>query len=213
MVCLREMWHEVNVPLALNLVFAAIPAGVPQARAAITELCERLGLDHEQADDIRLAVTEACTNCVLHSQRDTPGDATFVIDAHVSGDELVIVVRDFGGGILRAPAGSGGLGLGMQLIEQLSTSCEVSSRPGGGTRVEMHFDIAGDDAEMPAPVNSLELGEAEVQAVHGLQTGTNLIGADDPVWDVLRRLGLVQRKGADVPVWSLTMRGRRYRTH
>ena len=63
----------------------------------------------------------------------------------------------------------------------------------------MHFDVAGDDGETPASVNSLELGEAEVQAVQGLQTGTNLIGADDPVWDVLRRLGLVQRKGTDVP--------------
>jgi serine/threonine-protein kinase RsbW len=207
------MWHEVDVPLGLNLVFPAIPEGVPQARAAVTELCEQLGLEDQLADDIRLAVTEACTNCVLHSQGDTPGDATFVIEAHVEGDELVVVVRDFGGGLLRAPAGSGGLGLGMQLIEQLSASSEVSSRPGGGTRVAMHFAVAGEGAAVPAAVNSLELGEAEVQAVHGLQTGTNLVGADDPVWDALRRFGLVQRKGTDVPVWSLTMRGRRYRTH
>jgi serine/threonine-protein kinase RsbW len=155
----------------------------------VTDLCERLGLDSEQADDIRLAVTEACTNCVLHSQGDAPGDATFVLDAHVTGDELVIVVRDFGGGLLQAPVGSGGLGLGMRLIEQLSASSEVSSRPGGGTRVSMHFSVPAGLADVPAIANSLQLGATEIDAV-----------------------GLVQRKGTGVPVWSLTMRGRLYRT-
>jgi serine/threonine-protein kinase RsbW len=196
----------------INLVFPAAPQGVPQARAAVTELCEQLGLDDEQADDIRLAVTEACTNCVLHSHGGEPGDATFVLDAHVTRDELVIVVRDFGGGLEGAPAGSGGLGLGMKLIEQLSASSQVSSRPGGGTRVSMRFIVSPEREQVLAMVNSLQLEDAEVAALRGLQTGTNLVGPDDAVWGVLQDIGLVQRKGANVPVWSLTMRGRLYRT-
>jgi serine/threonine-protein kinase RsbW len=193
-------------------VFPATPEGVPQARIAVTELCERLGLDGEQADDIRLAVTEACTNCVLHSQGESPGEATFVLDASVNHDELVIVVRDFGGGLLRAPVGSGGLGLGLQLIEQLSDGTQISSRAGGGTRVSMRFSIPPEKAQEPSTVNSLQLNEAEIAAVRGLQSGTNRIAADHPVWLALCDLGLVQRKGTDVPVWSLTMRGRLYRT-
>jgi anti-sigma regulatory factor (Ser/Thr protein kinase) len=207
------MWHGLNVPPRLSLVLPATPDGVPRARAAVTDLCDQLGLDDEQADDIRLAVTEACTNCVLHSQgEDDAGDATFVLSAHVAAGELVIVVRDFGGGLLHAPVGSGGLGLGMQLIEQLAESSQISSRPGGGTRVSMRFSVPHELEGPPAMVNSLQLGETEVAAVRGLQTGTNQVAADDPVWEALSHVGLVQRKGTGVPVWSLTMRGRLYRT-
>jgi serine/threonine-protein kinase RsbW len=193
----------------LSLVFPAAPEGVPRARAAVTDLCERLGLDCERVDDIRLAVTEACTNCVLHSQGDGAGNATFVLDAHVDQGALEIVVRDFGGGLLRAPVGSGGLGLGMHLIERLSESSQVSSRPGGGTRVSMRFKVERESAE--APAGALALSDAEIAAMRGLQSGTNQIATDDPVWVALHRVGLVQRKGAGIAVWSLTLRGRLYR--
>jgi serine/threonine-protein kinase RsbW len=206
------MWHGLNVLPRLSLVLPAEPQGVPRARAAVSELCEQLGIDSRQADDIRLAVTEACTNCVLHSQGDESGEATFVLDARVARDELVIVVRDFGGGLLNAPVGSGGLGLGMQLIEQLSVSSQISSRPGGGTRVSMRFSVPPESAEVPGAPNSLQLSEDEVDAIRGLQSGTNQVAADDPVWTALTDVGLVQRKGTGIPVWSLTMRGRLYRT-
>jgi anti-sigma regulatory factor (Ser/Thr protein kinase) len=212
MVRSHEMWDECPVPPRLSLVLPAAPEGVPAARAAVTDLCERLGLAAGQTSDIRLAVTEACTNCVLHSHGDDAGEATFVLTAHVDGDELVIVVRDFGGGLLRAPVGSGGLGLGMRLIEQLSETSQISSRPGGGTRVSMRFNVPPEEAEVAGMVNSLELNDAEVEAIRGLQSGTNQVAPEDPIWDTLRDIGLVQRKGTGVPVWSLTMRGRLYRT-
>jgi serine/threonine-protein kinase RsbW len=196
----------------LSLVLPAVPAGVPRARDAVTDLCDRLGLEQDLADDIRLAVTEACTNCVLHSPTQGASHPTFVLDAHVERDELVVIVRDFGGGLLGAPAGHGGLGLGMQLIEQLSESSQVSSRPGGGTRVAMRFGVPPEKATVPGMVNSLQLSEPEVDAVRGLQTGTNRFAPDDPIWNSLRDVGLVQRKGGGTPVWSLTMRGRLYRT-
>jgi len=196
----------------LSLVLPAVPSGVPRARDAMTDLCGRLGLEQELADDIRLAVTEACTNCVLHSPTQGAAHPTFILDAHVEQGELVVIVRDFGGGLLGAPAGNGGLGLGMKLIEQLSESSQVSSRPGGGTRVAMRFGVPPEKATVPSMVNSLQLSEHEIEAMRGLQTGTNRVSADDPIWATLREVGLVQRKGAGVPVWSLTMRGRLYRT-
>ena len=191
----------------------AVPGGVPRAREAVTDLCERLGLEHDLAEDIRLAVTEACTNCVLHSH--VPGEAphpTFVLDAHLDDGELVVVVRDFGAGFVRATAGGSGLGLGMKLIEHVCESSQVSSHPGGGTRVAMRFDIPPARARAPEVANSLRLGADEVAVVRALQAGVNHRAADEPVWNALRDAGLVQRKGRDVHVWTLTMRGRLYRT-
>jgi serine/threonine-protein kinase RsbW len=196
----------------LSLVLPAVPSGVPRARDAVTDLCERLGLEQDLADDIRLAVTEACTNCVLHSPTEGTDHPTFILDAHVEDGELVVIVRDFGGGLLGAPAGNGGLGLGMKLIEQLSGSSQVSSRPGGGTRVAMRFGVPPEKATAPPMINALQLSDQAVDAVRGLQTGTNRFTPDDPIWSSLRDVGLVQRKGAGMPVWSLTMRGRLYRT-
>jgi hypothetical protein len=100
----------------------------------------------------------------------------------------------------------------MKLIEQLSESSQVSSRPGGGTRVAMRFGVPAENATVPPLVNSLQLSEHEVDAVRGLQTGTNRFTPDDPIWSSLRDAGLVQRTGARTAVWSLTMRGRLYRT-
>lgn len=207
------MWHETRVLPRLSLVLPAVPAGVPRARDAVTDLCERLGLEQDLADDIRLAVTEACSNCVLHSPTQDGASPTFILDAHLDDGELVVVVRDFGVGILGAPAGNSGLGLGMKLIEQLSASSQVSSQPGHGTRVSMRFGVPFENVSVPPTVNSLQLGEDEVAAVRGLQSGTNRLAADEPLWSTLRHVGLVQRKGSAVaPVWSLTMRGRLYRT-
>jgi anti-sigma regulatory factor (Ser/Thr protein kinase) len=50
-----------------------------------------------------------------------------------------VVVRDFGGGLLRGPMRARGLGLGLELIDSLADSAQVSSRPGGGVRVTMRF--------------------------------------------------------------------------
>jgi hypothetical protein len=59
-------------------------------------------------------------------------------------------------------------------------------------------------------INPLELNEAELDALRGLQIGMNRVGADDPVWEELEVLGLVDTRTALVP--QLTPLGRRYRT-
>jgi anti-sigma regulatory factor (Ser/Thr protein kinase) len=115
---------------------------VPSARSAIGAFCERLGIERQRADDIRLAVTEACTNCVLHSHTPSARRPTFTLDARVVDCWLVVIVRDFGGGLLRGPMRSRGLGFGLDLIDKLADSAQVSSRPGGGVRVTMRFALS-----------------------------------------------------------------------
>ena len=126
----------------LKIELQAVPERVPSARSAITRLCEHLEIEEELAGQIRLAVTEACTNCVLHAYADANGaDSTFALEARVDDDALVVVVRDAGAGITAARSAGAGLGLGLRLMRQSASSVDVTSRPGGGTRVAMRFAI------------------------------------------------------------------------
>ena len=97
-------------------------------------LCEHLQIEEDLAGQIRLAVTEACTNCVLHAYGDESGtDSTFALEARVDDDDLLVVVRDAGAGITAAARRRAGLGLGLRLMRQAASSMDVVSRPGGGT--------------------------------------------------------------------------------
>ena len=81
----------------LRIELPALPEKVPNARSAITCLCEHLEIADDLAGQIRLAVTEACTNCVLHAYGDGAVTSTFALEARVEDDALVVVVRDAGG--------------------------------------------------------------------------------------------------------------------
>ena len=132
------------MPARLRIELQAVPEKVPSARGAITRLCEHLELEDELTGQIRLAVTEACTNCVLHAYDGEPGPVpapTFALEARVDGDALVVVVRDAGGGIPAVRSARAGLGLGMRLIEKAASSVDITSRPGRGTRVAMRFAL------------------------------------------------------------------------
>jgi len=126
----------------LMIELQAVPERVPSARGAITRLCEDLEIEENLAGQIRLAVTEACTNCVLHAYADeSETDATFALEARVEEDDLLVVVRDAGAGITAARSTQAGLGFGLRLMRQAASSMDVVSRPGGGTSVAMRFAI------------------------------------------------------------------------
>jgi serine/threonine-protein kinase RsbW len=114
---------------------------VPYARAAVTRLCEHLGFDLDVTERIRVAVTEACTNCVRHAYQ--PAErAAYVLDARLEGQMLRVAVRDRGVGFSSAVRGaSNGPGSGLRLIRGMADSAEVTSRLGRGTHVVMHFEI------------------------------------------------------------------------
>jgi anti-sigma regulatory factor (Ser/Thr protein kinase) len=126
----------------LSMEVPAAAAAVRGARCAVTRLCERLGLGLDLTERIRLAATEACTNCVLHAYDEDGANATFALDARVEEDELVLVVRDHGNGILGTRPRPDTLHLGLKVIEELADSASVFSSPGNGTRVAMHFALA-----------------------------------------------------------------------
>jgi anti-sigma regulatory factor (Ser/Thr protein kinase) len=131
------------VPLQLELEFTAIPEGVSTARAAITGLCQRIQLPDDIVTRVKIAVNEACINCVQHAYTsEGDGSKTYMLEARVEHAALVVTINDDGVGILRdAPSPNAGLGMGLRLMEQLANDLVITSNPGRGTRVEMRFDI------------------------------------------------------------------------
>ena len=79
---------------ALNLHFKAMTGSIPRARHAIREFCARAGIGGPRLGDIQIAVTEACTNCVLHAYDLSDGGSAYVLEAQLDGGNLVVVVGD-----------------------------------------------------------------------------------------------------------------------
>jgi serine/threonine-protein kinase RsbW len=128
-------------PPDLELTLPASPENVGVVRHVLGGVAEALGLDHELLDDIRLAVSEACANVVIHAYAGQPS-GLMDVDVHASGGDLQVSVRDHGAGM--APrTDSPGLGVGLPLMASLATSMELLSPPGGGTEVRMRFPLPG----------------------------------------------------------------------
>ena len=91
-------------------------------------------------DAVRLAVSEAVSNAVLHGYRDgTVGDIT--VFAEADDHRLKVVVTDDGCG-MSPHLGSNGAGLGLPLIAELSDSMSVRpARSGHGTTLCMTFHL------------------------------------------------------------------------
>jgi anti-sigma regulatory factor (Ser/Thr protein kinase) len=125
----------------IRLTALARPESVVLVRRAVAALAEAQRFPPARVDDVKLAVTEACTNVVRHAY--SGGEGTLEV-AVIPGDgSLEVVVADRGGG-LRPDASGGGTGLGLPLIAALANTLEIQNRPGSGTGVRMCFGAAGD---------------------------------------------------------------------
>jgi serine/threonine-protein kinase RsbW len=135
------------VALLLALDLPAQPFGIPRARAAVTEVCKALGVAAEVEDNVRLAVTEACTNCVLHAYDGNSDYLTYRVEARLEHGEIVVVVEDWGAGMHgdgdtdAARRDDGAAGRGLRVMEGVTTGLEITSAVDQGTRVEMRFKV------------------------------------------------------------------------
>jgi len=122
----------------LTQSYPAVPGSLPIARRAVARLARAAGANEEQIGEIRLAVSEALTNVILHAYCDEQGQIH--VTAVVVGGELWLVVADDGGG-LRANSEKAGLGLGLALIAQVSDELTIARRPCGGTEIRIRFRL------------------------------------------------------------------------
>jgi len=122
----------------VQLTLQARAENVAVVRHALGGLGEALALHPQTLSDVKLAVTEACTNVVVHAYGD--GEGPMEIAASVDGDALRVTVRDEGMGIVPRPD-SPGLGLGLPLIATLTESLELGKAPDDRTEVTMVFRL------------------------------------------------------------------------
>src|SRR5689334_10194686 len=137
------MWVSVNRVSrgdALSQSYPAVAEAVPLARRAVADVAAEAGAGGERLEEIRLAVSEALTNAVLHAYTDgTTGQ--FQVTVAVAAGELWVLISDDGRG-LHAWNDSRGLGIGLSLISGLSDDFAIVTRASGGTEVQMRFDLS-----------------------------------------------------------------------
>ena len=115
------------------------------ARSAVACFAAQMDPNLEELGDIRTAVSEAVTNCIVHAY---PNDLGMIIlRCRILKDNVLdIVVKDRGIGIedveqARRPAyttgGGDRSGMGFTIMESFMTSLEITSSAGKGTTVHM----------------------------------------------------------------------------
>jgi stage II sporulation protein AB (anti-sigma F factor) len=122
--------------LSLEMSLPALPASARRARVAVADAVAELGIDERTVDDVRLCVSEAVSNAVVHAYGSNPGTVDVTVVAHDRG--VVVVVRDFGSGVMSSRRDGEG-GFGLAIIDAVSDQCALSSVSGVGTEVSMAF--------------------------------------------------------------------------
>ena len=115
------------------------------ARAAVAGFAVQMDPTLEELGDIRTAVSEAVTNCIVHAYPDCIGTITLRCKI-LKNKTLDITIKDKGVGIedvdlARRPmyttGGTDRSGMGFTIMESFMTSFQVASKPGKGTTVHM----------------------------------------------------------------------------
>ena len=122
--------------------FPAVAHEVAVLRLALTRYVTGQSVFEPIIADMKLAVSEAVTNSVVHGfPSGEPGTITVLATVDAVAALLTVVVTDDGGGV-RPRADSPGLGLGLPLITTLAKTANISAGPDGqGTRVSMTFAL------------------------------------------------------------------------
>jgi len=131
----------------MELALTARAENIAVVRYALGGLGEAFAVSESKLSDIRLAVTEACANVVVHAYPDDRHGPMEVI-ASKDEDTLTVLVRDWGRGIGPRPD-SPGLGLGLSLIAALADSVQLAHGDIEHTEVRMTFSLTDSQTSVP----------------------------------------------------------------
>ena len=143
------MGERVKPVNRFQCVFPAKSVNESFARTVVSSFVSQLDPRMDELSDLKTAVSEAVTNCIVHAYRDTIGLVT--IRCRILPDSVLdVVVRDKGCGMediekARTPMFTTGgperSGMGFTIMESFMTSLQVTSKPGRGTTVHMKRKI------------------------------------------------------------------------
>jgi len=128
-----------NGTRAVRLTIPAKPEYITLCRLALTGLSRVRPLPDETLADLKLALTEACSNSVRHAYSDREGSVEILYELHE--DRLVIEVLDEGEGFDARETDKDGDeltegGLGIAIIRAIADEFEVAERSAGtGSRL------------------------------------------------------------------------------
>jgi anti-sigma regulatory factor (Ser/Thr protein kinase) len=139
----RALWSRRPVAQAQAawVIYPATAEAVCAARSEVARIARAAGASQEALADIKIAVSEASTNAVIHAYASHgKRGATFTISTATAGPRFSVWVTDEGrGGTPDVP--SPGLGLGLQLMARLCDRVLIGVLKDGRTQVEMRFDL------------------------------------------------------------------------
>ncbi|WP_283607870.1 anti-sigma F factor [Faecalispora anaeroviscerum] len=134
----------------MNVSFLSCSANEGFARAVVSAFVAQMDPTIDEISDIKTAVSEAVTNCIVHAYRDTLG--MIYISAKMYEDGAVqIRIRDKGCGIedvlkarepLFTTGGEERAGLGFAVMESFMDEVGVTSRVQKGTTVTLKKKLA-----------------------------------------------------------------------
>jgi serine/threonine-protein kinase RsbW/stage II sporulation protein AB (anti-sigma F factor) len=122
----------------LQRVLPAVPSTVTALRGEVAAFVTAAGLGEPLLSGVKLAVSEAVTNAVMHAyvDADQPGDVRLL--ASVDGERVHVTISDDGCGMLPR-LDSPGLGVGLPFIAHAADSLDIGHSAGGGTELHMSF--------------------------------------------------------------------------
>jgi anti-sigma regulatory factor (Ser/Thr protein kinase) len=126
---------------SLRRALPAIPASVTALRHEVADFVTAAGIGDPALTAVKLAVSEAVTNAVVHAYvgLDAPGEVR--VHVLVADDEVRVAVSDDGCGMVPR-LDSPGLGVGLPFIAHLADTLDIDQHDGGGTELRMTFRIA-----------------------------------------------------------------------
>lgn len=128
----------------IKIILPSRSANEGFARMTVSAFATRFDPTIEELNDIKTAVSEAVTNCIVHAYKDTIGKIYITVSA--DGENLKIRIRDYGCGIpdvkkalepLFTTGGEERAGLGFAVMESFMDKLKVRSTVGKGTTVTM----------------------------------------------------------------------------
>ena len=129
----------------MTIIFDSRPTNEALARVAVASFCTQLNPTLEEVSDLKTAVSEAVTNCIIHGYE---GEVHKIqVDCRLSGQELTVDVIDHGEGIADIQKAMEPMfttkpdkdrsGMGFTFMEAFMDEVLVESEVGRGTTVHM----------------------------------------------------------------------------